>query len=113
MAQEIYKVWMAKYTPEWYKLSKAEQDALMAKAEEALKSVGAEELLIRVSVWCSENWQFWGVEKFPSIEAVQQLPRRGNAANVVVSSDKFKGGNCHRFPRAWSKPGSGGFNILT
>jgi hypothetical protein len=72
MAQEIYKVWMAKYTPEWYKLSKAEQDALMAKAEEALKSVGAEELLIRVSVWCSENWQFWGVEKFPSIEAVQQ-----------------------------------------
>jgi len=72
MAQPVYKVWMMKYTESWYKLSKEEQEKHDAKIAEALKSVGGEMVLMRVSLWCSENWLFWGVEKFPSIEAVQQ-----------------------------------------
>ena len=72
MAQPIYKVWMGKYTESWYKLSKEEQEKHDAKIAEALKTVGGEMVMMRVSLWCSENWLFWGVEKFPSIEAVQQ-----------------------------------------
>jgi hypothetical protein len=72
MAQPIYKLWMAKYTSAWYELTKEEQDKHDAQLEEALKQVGGEEMMIRVSVWATEKWQFWGVEKFPSIEAVQQ-----------------------------------------
>ncbi len=72
MAQPIYKVFMMKYTESWYKLSKEEQDKLMAKAAEALKQVGGESLMMQVCFWCSENWLAWGVEKFPSLEAVQQ-----------------------------------------
>ncbi len=75
MAQPIYKVWMAKYTESWYKLSKEEQEKHEAKVAEALKKVGGEAVITCMSLWSSENWMMWGVEKFPSIEAVQQQTR--------------------------------------
>ena len=61
-----------KYTDAWYRLSKEEQDKHTTALADALKQVGGEQLMVRVSVWCSEKWLGWGVEKFPSIEAVQQ-----------------------------------------
>jgi uncharacterized protein (DUF1330 family) len=73
MAQPIYKVWMMNYTDAWYKLSPEEQNAYGAKVEQALKEVGGERLIVCVSVWSSENYLAWGVEKFPSIEAVQKF----------------------------------------
>ena len=72
MAQPIYKVYMFKYTEAWYQLSKEEQDQHNAKIAEIMKQVGGETIKLCVSVWCSENWMAWGVEKFPSLEAVQQ-----------------------------------------
>ena len=72
MAQPIYKVWMSKYTESWYKLSKEEQDKQNAKVAEALKQVGGEAVILCLSLWSSENWMMWGVEKYPSLEAVQQ-----------------------------------------
>ncbi len=72
MAQPIYKVWMAKYTESWFKLSKEEQEKQNVKVGEALKQVGGEAVILCVSLWSSENWTMWGVEKFPGIEAVQQ-----------------------------------------
>jgi len=72
MEQPIYKVWLMKYTDAWYKLSLEEQKNHLAKIEESLKKVGAELLMMRVSVWASEEWLAWGVEKYPNLEAVQQ-----------------------------------------
>ena len=72
MAQPVYKVWMSKFTSAWYDLSKEEQDKLGVKEQEAMKQVGGEQLMIRVCVWASEEWDAWGVDKFPSIEAAQQ-----------------------------------------
>ena len=72
MEQPIYKVWLMKYKDAWYKLSPEEQKNHLAKIEESLKKVGAELLMMRVSVWASEEWLAWGVEKYPNLEAVQQ-----------------------------------------
>ena len=72
MAQPIYHVWFAKWKEPWYKLSPEEQNTLGAKVEASLKQVGAELLVTCGSSWSSEEWLAWGVEKFPSIEAVQQ-----------------------------------------
>ncbi len=72
MAQPIYKVWMAKYTESWYTLSKEEQEKFEVKVADALKQVGGETVVFCLSLWGSENWMMWGVEKYPSIEAVQQ-----------------------------------------
>lgn len=72
MAGPIYKVYLAKFKGAYYKLSKEERDELMKKGEEALKSAGGERIVDCVSMWCSENWLGFGVEKFPDLEAVQK-----------------------------------------
>jgi hypothetical protein len=72
MAQPIFKVWFMKYTDAWYKLSKEEQNSLMAQVQASLKQAGGEYIMACSCVWSSEEWLGWGVEKYPSIEAVQQ-----------------------------------------
>jgi len=72
MAQPIYKVWFAKYKVPWYELTTEEKNKLMAQNVESLKQVGAEEIIFCNSMWSSEEWLGWGVEKYPNIEAVQK-----------------------------------------
>jgi hypothetical protein len=40
MAGPIYKFFQSRFTESWYQLSEAEQNALQAKGQEALKKVG-------------------------------------------------------------------------
>ena len=72
MSKPIYKVWLVKMTAAAHAMSPEEQNKLLEKVEEVRKKVGGEVILTCNSVWCSENYQFWGVEKFPNIEAVQK-----------------------------------------
>lgn len=72
MAQPIYKVWFMKYKEPWYKLTPEEQGKLMAQNLESAKQLGVELVMMRASVWASEEWLAWGVEKYPDIEAVQK-----------------------------------------
>ena len=73
MAGPVYQFYMGKATEAWYQLSKEEQDKLMAKVRDCLVQVGGKSILMCNSVWASEQTQFWGVEEFPDIEAVQKL----------------------------------------
>lgn len=73
MAQPIYKVYFMKYKEPWYKLTTEEQSKLIAQNVEFLKQVGSEPIILCNSVWSSEEWLAWGVEKYPDIEAVQKL----------------------------------------
>lgn len=75
MAGPIYKMFYLRMKEAWFQLSKEEQDSLFAKIEEAMKSVGGTSMLTCESAWNSEKWWYWGVEEFPSIEAVQEYAR--------------------------------------
>ncbi len=72
MAQPIYKVWFMKPTQTGFRLTKEEQDKLFVQSAESLKRAGAETIITCNSAWASEEWQYWGVEKYPNIESVQQ-----------------------------------------
>ena len=72
MAQPVYKMFYARMKEAWYQLSKEEQDLLFGKLEAALKQVGGKSVITCDSTWSSEKWLFWGVEEFPSIEAIQE-----------------------------------------
>ena len=72
MSEPIYKVWLVKGKAPYYELTPEEQNKLSKKAGEALAKVGGETVIACNTGWCSENWQLWGVEKFPDIEAVQK-----------------------------------------
>jgi hypothetical protein len=72
MAQPIYKFFRARMTEAWYQLSPKQQKQLFAKVEEALKKVGGKSVLTCNSYWTTEQWWFWGVEEYPSFEALQE-----------------------------------------
>ena len=72
MAQPIYKAYTVNMSEAWYQLSKEEQDSLLAKVVEALDKAGGEIVILCNSAWSSEEAMFFGVEKFPDIEAVQK-----------------------------------------
>ncbi len=76
MAEPIYKMFRVGGKEAWYQLSKEEQDAMFAKVDEARQSVGGKVVISCDSSWASEQWLFWGVEEFPSLEAVQEFTRR-------------------------------------
>jgi hypothetical protein len=75
MAGPIYKMFYMRMKDPWFQLSKAEQDALLAKLGDAMKSVGGKPVVMCESAWNSEKWWYWGVEEYPSIEAVQEHTR--------------------------------------
>jgi hypothetical protein len=68
----IYKVWLGKFKDAFYELSEDEQNKLGEKVGQALVQAGGETVIMCNAAWGSENYQGWGVEKFPDIEAVQK-----------------------------------------
>jgi hypothetical protein len=72
VAGPIYKLYMGKMTEAWYQLSEEEQESLLAKVEEARRRVGGKTVVAGSSAWSSEHCEWFGVEEFPDIEAVQK-----------------------------------------
>ncbi len=72
MAKPIYKLYLGTPKPGWFKLSKNEQDAMLAKLRKLLESVGGRSIALCDSAWSSEKWAYFGLEEFPDAEAVQK-----------------------------------------
>ena len=73
MAEPIYKMFMARPSEHWYQLSKPEQASLLAQVNAALEEVGGKRVLYCDSVWQSEEWYGFGVERFPDLAALQKF----------------------------------------
>ena len=71
MADPIFKLFMGRTTEAWHQLSKETQDDLLGKVDEALTKVGGKRITMCNSYWATEEWMFFGLEEFPTIEAVQ------------------------------------------
>ncbi len=72
MAGKVYKFWRMRPTEALYQLSEEEQNAYMAKVQEAREKVGGKSIVTCSTFWSDEEWLAYGVEEFPSIEAAQQ-----------------------------------------
>ena len=71
MAGPIYKFYQTRMKESWFQLSEAEQNAHMAKTQEALKKAGGKTVLTCTPFWSNEKWMLCGVEEFPDTDAVQ------------------------------------------
>ncbi len=69
MTQPVVKMYTMRYNEAWYQLSREEQEELMVKVRDALKKVGGKQVISCLSLWSSEKWMAFGMEKFPSFEA--------------------------------------------
>jgi hypothetical protein len=72
MATPIYKGFLARLTEAWYALSPEEQEIIIRKVDEAREAVGGKTVILCDSSWSSEEWPTFGIEVFPSIEALQK-----------------------------------------
>jgi hypothetical protein len=73
MATPIYKVFLNKVTAAYYDLPKEEMDNLFAECDKVFEKLGIKMVVACESGWDSEEWDFWGVAEYPSLEAVQEF----------------------------------------
>ena len=76
MAKTIYQLFMARFTEAWYQLSDEERNQILAKQAESSEKAGAKSVIFAESVWSNEEWQFFGVNEYPNVEAVQEHTQR-------------------------------------
>ena len=77
----IYKFWQATFTEAWYQLSAEEQSQRLGKVQAALEQVGGKPVVTCETGWSNEQWQVFGVEEFPDIEAVIRHTKLLNELN--------------------------------
>jgi hypothetical protein len=71
MSSKIYKMWKARSTAAWHELSEEEQNEIFAKNDADLEKLGVKTIILCDAMWSTEHWEFFGVEEYPDIEAVQ------------------------------------------
>lgn len=69
----IYRLAFFSGTEAGYGLSEAEQAKWNTKHAELAKQFGVQGILGCASSWCNEEWSYWLVEAYPSLEAAQAL----------------------------------------
>ena len=72
MAKPIYKMYTLRLIEPWYQLSEEQQASMLAKVDAARTAVGGKQVLLSDSAWASEQWPGFGIEVYPSIEALQE-----------------------------------------
>lgn len=73
--ERIIRVMFVKIKPAYYKLSESEQKEFMRRDREKMEELGYK---LRFMIDCSRSngeWQFIGVEEWPSMEAVKEIER--------------------------------------
>lgn len=73
MAEPIYKCFFGRPSEAWYALPKEQQDSLMAKVDAAFAVAGGRRIVFADSSWSSEEYQFFGIEEFPNVAAIQSF----------------------------------------
>ena len=51
MSEPIYKFFRGRFLPEWYQLSKEEQEGILAKLKDALAKLGDKRIVLYRSTW--------------------------------------------------------------
>jgi len=82
MSQPIYKMFMLRNTEAYYQASEEERNEFFSKLGAVFDKVGGKRLVFCDSYWSSDQWQAFGVEVFPNIEAVQQYTQAMNELNM-------------------------------
>ena len=70
----ISRVYFAKLKEAWHKLSEEEKIEFMRKDSEKLDELGCTFKTFDCS-WSTEEWQFFAVEEWPSIEAIEKITK--------------------------------------
>lgn len=82
MTEPIYKLYLSRPTEAWFELSWDERQEKLKRLNGLLVSIGGERVIQCDSTWSSDEWPFWGVEKFPNLEAAQKYAKLIREAGI-------------------------------
>jgi len=71
----IIRFLFARIKEAFYKLSEEEQQAFMIKDRKNLDGLGCKVLMMIDCRWSNEEWNYIGVEEWPTIEALEKRAR--------------------------------------
>jgi hypothetical protein len=73
--KRIIRVMFARIKPAYHELSEAEQQAFMRKDREKMEVLGYNLHFMLDCSWSNDEWQFIGVEEWPSMDAIQEIEK--------------------------------------
>jgi hypothetical protein len=72
MGERVINLFMGRMKESWYELPEEEQSQMMEKVGASLDEVGAKRIVIANCEWSRSDYQFFGVQEYPSIEALRK-----------------------------------------
>jgi len=75
-------MFMFRNTEAYYQASEEERNEVLGKLGAAFEKVGGKRLVWCNSYWATDQWQVFGIEVFPNIEAVQEYAQAMNDLNM-------------------------------
>src|SRR5215467_3794321 len=64
MSEPIYKFFTGRFQPDWYQLSKEEEESLIDKLHEALQKLGGKTIIHCNTYWSSDQWMWAASRSF-------------------------------------------------
>jgi hypothetical protein len=65
-----YRAFWMNFSEPWYALTSDQQDELMMKVDQTHAEFGSKRIILCNSHWATSEWMAWGVEAYPSLEAM-------------------------------------------
>lgn len=76
MAEPVYAMFYLRMTEAWYQLTEKQQNTALDKVFAINKKLRVETIILCDSGWSNDEWQFFGVDKFPNLETLQEQHKR-------------------------------------
>ena len=73
--KRIIRVMFVKIKPAYHELSEEEQQQFMRKDRERMEELGYKLRFMLDCSWSDKEWQFIGIEEWPSMEAIQRIEK--------------------------------------
>ena len=73
--KRIIRVMLAKIKDAFFELSEEEQQEFMRKDREKMEELGYKLHFMLDCSWSNDEWQFIGIEEWPSMEAVEEISK--------------------------------------
>ena len=100
----IYRFYRLRWLDEWYRLSEEEKETLLSRVGEARDEVSGHRIVECQSGWANETWHVFGIEEYPSVEALQEHRRLLERVNwfQYVESESMVGTSLENQTGTWS-----------
>ena len=73
--KRIIRIMFAKIKPAYFELSEEEQQEFMRKDREKMEELGYKLHFMLDCSWSTEEWQFIGIEEWPSMESIEKIEK--------------------------------------